>query len=97
LVIQEAAAFDKPSIVVKGSSSAEGIVDGVNGFLVDNDVHDLTKTINLLIKDPHAIQKAGSGARKSIYHPWETIVDDVYEKYIEVIKEYRQKQSGRLA
>jgi hypothetical protein len=29
----------------------------------------------------------GMTARKSIYHPWEAIVDEVYQRYIELIRE----------
>jgi len=86
LVIQEAAAFGVPSVVVRGSSSAESILDGVNGFLVENEVADLTKKIMALMQNQHAIKAAGEGARKSIYHPWESIIDDVYYRYSELIK-----------
>ena len=86
LVIQEAAAFGVPSIVVRNSSSAESILDGVNGFLIENETADLTKKIMALMHDQHAIKIAGEGARKSIYHPWESIIDDVYYRYTELIK-----------
>jgi len=88
LVLQEAAAFDVPSVIVRNSSSAEGILDGVNGFLVENEVASLATRIRDLMKHPDAIKKAGEGARKSIYHPWEAIVDDVYQRYVELIKEH---------
>jgi glycosyltransferase involved in cell wall biosynthesis len=89
LVIQEAAAFDIPSVLVRNSSSAEKIIDGVNGFLVENDLGDLTKAISGLMNNRQAIRKAGEGARKTIYHPWEAIVDDVYQRYTDIIKEHR--------
>jgi 1,2-diacylglycerol 3-alpha-glucosyltransferase len=89
LVLQEAAAFDVPSVVVRNSSSAEGILDGVNGFLVENEVASLASRISELMKHPNAIRKAGEGARKSIYHPWENIVDNVYQRYAELIREHQ--------
>jgi 1,2-diacylglycerol 3-alpha-glucosyltransferase len=89
LVMQEAAAFDVPSIVVKHSSSSEGIMDGVNGFLIENNKYSLVKKIDELMKDQQLIKKAGEGARKSIYHPWKSIVKDVYARYVEIIKDYR--------
>jgi len=95
LVMQEAAAFDVPSIVVKNSSSAEGIMDGVNGFLIENTTNSLVKKINELIKNHDAIRKAGEGARKTIYHPWESIVKDIYLRYVEIIKDYRLQNSSR--
>jgi glycosyltransferase involved in cell wall biosynthesis len=89
LVLQEAAAFDIPSVVVRGSSSAEGILDGANGFLVENDVVSLANKLIDLKKHQDAIKKAGEGARKSIYHPWEGIVDDVYQRYVELIRAHQ--------
>ena len=86
LVMQEAAAFDIPSIVVRNSSSAEDILDGINGFLIDNNADHLAKTIMELMQHPESIQRAGEGARKTIYHPWESIVDDVYLRYLDLIK-----------
>jgi len=95
LVMQEAAAFDIPSVVVRNSSSAESILDGVNGFLVENESADLSKKIIELMQDQHAINKAGEGARKSIYHPWESIIDDVYLRYTELIKYHKTGKSGK--
>jgi 1,2-diacylglycerol 3-alpha-glucosyltransferase len=89
LVIQEAAAFDIPSVLVRNSSSAEGIADGVNGFLVEDDAACLSKKIIQLMSHRQVIRIAGEGARKSIYHPWETIVDDLYLRYLDVIKAHK--------
>ncbi len=89
LVLQEAAAFDIPSVVVRGSSAAEGFHDGLNGFLVENEVTSLTKKIIELMEDPDAVKKAGEGARKTIYHPWENIVDDVYLRYTDIIRKHQ--------
>ncbi|MEI6297355.1 MAG: glycosyltransferase [bacterium] len=89
LVLQEAAAFDIPSVVVRGSSSAEGFHDGLNGFLIENDVSSLTQKISELMENPDVIKKAGEGARKTIYHPWENIVDDVYLRYADIIRKHQ--------
>lgn len=86
LVIQEAAAFDVPSVVIRNSSSAEGILDTVNGFLIDNETSALAKTLSDLMEYPESLRKAGAGARKSLYRNWETIVDEVNMKYAEIIK-----------
>jgi 1,2-diacylglycerol 3-alpha-glucosyltransferase len=90
LVLQEAAAFDVPAIVVRNSSSAEGLLDGVNGFLIENEVTSLANRITDLMMHPEAIKNAGKGARKSVYHPWESIVDDVYLRYADLIREHRK-------
>jgi 1,2-diacylglycerol 3-alpha-glucosyltransferase len=89
LVIQEAAAFGVPSVVVKNSSSSEGIIDGVNGFLIENETTSLTTKIDDLMKHPDIIKKSGEGATKSLYHPWEEIVDKVYLRYMELIRKHQ--------
>jgi len=89
LVLQEAAAFDVPSVLVRGSSSAEGIHDGLNGFLVENQVASLANRISEIMENPEAIRQAGEGARKTIFHPWESIVDYVYIRYTEIIRKHQ--------
>lgn len=91
LVIQEAAAYNIPSVVVKNSSASEGIVDGVNGYTVENDVDDLVNKLQWLIFHPLQVKWTGEGARKSLHHPWEEIVDDVYQRYVDLIKEHTPK------
>ena len=95
LVMREAAAFDLPSIVVRNSSSAEGIMDNVNGFLINNNESALADKIIDLKGNPHTIKKAGEGARKSIYRHWETIVDEVAIRYEEIIRNYTEKQKEK--
>ena len=89
LVLQEAAAFDVPSVVVRNSSSSEGIIDGINGFLVENDTASLASKLREVMMHSDVLKKAGEGARKTIYHPWETIVEDVYHRYVDLIREHQ--------
>ncbi|MEI6683712.1 MAG: glycosyltransferase [Bacteroidota bacterium] len=89
LVLQEAAAFDVPSVVVRESSSAEGIHDGLNGFLVENTTTSLVNKISEIMDYPDTVRLAGEGARKTIYHPWESIVDFVYIRYTEIIRKHQ--------
>ncbi len=95
LVTQEAAAFDIPSVVVANTPSAGSIIDGVNGFLIENEAGDLTRKIVALMKNQHAIKKAGEGARRSLYHPWESIMEDVYYRYTELIKSHKYPIQGK--
>jgi len=96
LVMKEAAAFDVPSLVVKNTSSAEGILDTINGFLINNTAASLAKKILELKSSPDAIQRAGEGARKSIYRTWESIVDEVCQKYEDIIKLHAEKKRKHL-
>ena len=89
LVLQEAAACRVPSVVVNGSSSAEQVRDGINGFITENETGALATLLADLAGKSEKIAKAGDGARKSLYHPWEGIVDEVYQKYTELISRHK--------
>jgi len=92
LVMREAAAFDVPSIVVRNTSSAEGVLDDVNGFLINNSASSLAEKIIALKNNPTTIKRAGEGARKSIYRHWESIVDEVNIKYEDIIRRHKSIQ-----
>ena len=91
LVMREAAAFDVPSIVVRNTSSSEGILEDVNGFLISNSAASLAEKIMDLKSNPQAIKRAGEGARKSIYRHWESIVDEVNIKYEDIVNQHKSK------
>ena len=78
MVVREAAVNGTPSVLVRGSCSAEGIEDGVNGFLCEDDPEDLARVIRAAL--PRA-KKAGEAARRTIPKSWDEIISDVIEKY----------------
>lgn len=91
IVIQEAAAVGTPSLVVAKSNAAEGIVDNVNGYLSDNDSVSYANRIMQIVKDREALKNVGEKAKITIYRNWENIVDEVNERYIEIIRHYKRK------
>ncbi len=95
LVIREAAAFDVPSVVVRNTSSSEGIMDDVNGFLVNNSPAAIAEKVIQLKQHPELIKRAGEGARKTVYRHWESIVDEVNIKYEEIIRWHKSHSTIR--
>lgn len=91
IVVQEAAAVGTPSLVIARSNAAEGVIDNVNGFLSDNDSTAYANRILQIIRDREALKNIGRKAQVTIYRNWENIVDEVHERYIEVIKDYKRK------
>ncbi len=81
----EAAAHKKPSFVINGSGSAEGIIDGVNGFLCEENEYDLAKTINAAI--PH-LRETGENAALTVYRSWEQVAEEIYPMYENVRHRY---------
>ncbi len=87
LVVREAAAMETPSVVVRGSSAAEGIRDGENGYLCEDDPESLAAVIGRALGDRAALAAVGRNARATIPIPWSTLVDDVLARYAAIINE----------
>jgi glycosyltransferase involved in cell wall biosynthesis len=91
IVVREAAAVGTPSLVIAKSNAAEGIVDNVNGFLSDNDSISYSKRIIEIIRKRDELKNIGNKAQATIYRNWESIVDEVYERYMGIIESYNRK------
>jgi len=81
LVIREAGALHTPSVLVAGSSSAENIQDNFNGFLTENTVESFSSKLTELINSPEKIQITGLNASQSIARSWESVTDEVLDRY----------------
>jgi len=86
LVVMEAAAFGVPSLLIRDSGAAEGVVDGVNGFLAENSVQAYAAKLRQVIAHPEAAARAGAGARQSLYRSWQTAVAEVRDRYISLVR-----------
>jgi len=92
VVTREAAALGTPSVIVRGSNAAEGIIDGKNGFLCENTSEDLASVMLHVAKDRDLLRQAGDMAQKTIFRSWEDIVDTfVVPKYLDIIRNFRGK------
>jgi len=85
LVVYEAASFGTPSVVVRGSSAAEPIIDGENGFLCEDDTFDLARVMEGAITDIERLRTAGALARRTVPKIWDGIMDSVLERYENLI------------
>lgn len=93
LVVREAAAMGTPSVVVRGSSAAEGIRNGFNGYLCEDDPGDLASVIDDALSDPTKLARVGQTARETIPIPWSDLVDQVLENYGRIIRERGTKEA----
>ena len=89
LVVREAAAVETPSVMVRGSAAAEGIVHGENGYLCENTADDLARVVDAALDDPDSLARVGRRALETIPIPWTNLVDQVLENYERIIKEHR--------
>jgi glycosyltransferase involved in cell wall biosynthesis len=81
LVVREAAAMHTPALLLEGSTAAEIVRDGVNGFLTQNNKNAMAAKIRQIISDQPLLYAAGLNASKSIAQSWESIIDTVRWRY----------------
>ena len=85
MVVREAAVMGTPAVMVRGSSAAEIIRDGENGYLCENRPDDLARVLRGILDDPEAAVRVGESARETIPVPWEKIMEQVTERYQRLI------------
>jgi glycosyltransferase involved in cell wall biosynthesis len=88
LVVREAAAFKTPAVLLRGSTAAEVIRDSENGFLADCHVDDFAARIIAILGDPHALERAGEGAQRTLCRTWEDVVREVRERYLQILAQW---------
>ena len=81
MVVREAANAGTPSIVVRGSSAAEGIDDMVNGFYCEDDSASIEQVIKKAFADREKTAMIGLEAKETIPVAWDDLIDTVIDRY----------------
>ena len=81
MVVREAANAGTPAIVTRGSSAAEGIDDGVNGFYCDDSSQSICEVIKKCFADRERTARIGLQAKETIPVAWDNLIDTVLERY----------------
>ncbi len=89
LVVREAASFRCPSLVLKETNVSEVIKDNYNGYLSDSNSLSYAQRIISALNDRNK-EKVGITAQQTIAINYEKIIDEVYERYCEIIKFSKQ-------
>ena len=91
MVLREDAAMNTPGLVVRNSCSAEGVIDGVNGFIADNESPEaIARTIIRALPD---CKRVGEKARETIPVSWDRIMDQVLEEYRRLMASHVHRHS----
>jgi 1,2-diacylglycerol 3-alpha-glucosyltransferase len=85
LVIREAAAMGTPAVLARGSTAAEVIRDGENGFLADADPDALGRRVVDVLGDPAALSRAADGARRTLCRSWESVAREISARYLALL------------
>ena len=92
LVVREAASRFTPSIVARGSNTAELFHDGLNGFIADATVDAFANCLRYLLERPCLIDVAGRGAAQSLARPWRDIAIEVLDRYKHAIARKKNRK-----
>ncbi len=91
LVVKEAAACGCASLLVAGSCAAEGITDGRNGILAQENATDCAARILQILQTSEGVQHMGQLASQEIYLSWEDSVKKAYRRYEEICAAWPRK------
>ena len=89
LVVREAAASDLASIMIKDSCASEGVTDGRNGFLIDENAEAMAAKLKQILSIPGTAERVGKCAGDELYSSWSDAVAKAAERYEIVIDRYR--------
>ncbi len=89
LVVREAAARSLASVLIKGSCAAEGVTNGVNGFLVDENAASMAVLLARIIDKKELMRSAGERAASDLYISWADAIKAAYDRYPAVIENYK--------
>lgn len=90
MVVREAANAGTPSIVCEGSSSAEIIDDGVNGFCCKDDPESIYEVLKKVLADRENTRRVGEEAKETIPVAWDEIIDMVIDRYQYLIDKHQK-------
>ncbi|MBQ8918234.1 MAG: glycosyltransferase [Oscillospiraceae bacterium] len=96
IVVKEAAACDCPSLLLRGSCAAEGVVHGKNGLLCQEDPQSFADALEVVWNDPAKLKAMGLDAAETVYLSWEDAVARAYARYQEVLANYDRTKKHRL-
>jgi glycosyltransferase involved in cell wall biosynthesis len=87
LVQIEAASQKTPSLFIRGAATAQTVTEDVNGYLSDDDPSVYAKKIIEIFKNSRQYKNVCEQAYKDLYKTWEHTTVEVYNKYLELIKQ----------
>ena len=93
IVVREAAACGLGSVLIAGSCAAEGVTDGRNGYLVEENADAMAALLLRLGDDLSAMHEVGERAMEEIYISWADSVSAAYDRYQVILEE---KRAGKL-
>ena len=93
LVVKEAAAAHTVSLLIKDSSSADGVNHMDDGVLIEENAASMTKAMLPFFENPTLWKTMGERASETLYLSWEDSVAKAIKQYEEVLKRCPKSKS----
>ena len=90
LVVREASACSLASVLVKDSCASEGITDGVDGLLIEENARSLAKCLRGIMDKPEKMKEMGRNASANLYLSWDDSVSRAVNRYAFVMDSYKR-------
>nr|MBD5376895.1 glycosyltransferase family 4 protein [Bacteroides sp.] len=88
LVVREAAMMGTPAVLLEGSTAAEVITHGENGFLTGRTPQEYAVAVTRLHDDPDMLTRIADGARRTLSRSWDNVMEEVMQRYDDIIARY---------
>jgi len=92
IVVREAAACGLGALLIRGSCAAEGVTDGQNGLLMEENAESLCSRVLFACQHPEATRRIGDSAMRELYISWDQSVSRAEERYQVVLDRYRSRE-----
>ena len=86
----EAASQKTPVLFIEGAATTATVTNNINGFIAKNDVLNYAKSIIKIIDNDKLLKKVSNNAFRDLYKNWDDSIQDIYKKYVELIKEKKK-------
>lgn len=90
LVVREAAACSLASVLIDGSCASEGVTNGTDGLLIQENAASLAVCLARIIDHRDVMAKIGENASENLYYSWEDSIGAAIERYNIVIENYKR-------
>ncbi|MBN2658905.1 MAG: glycosyltransferase [Spirochaetales bacterium] len=97
LATREAAGLFVPTVFIEGATTANGIIDNENGFLSRDTSEAYAERISEIMADKERLRRTGAGAHRDLYRSWESVAGIVYDKYSQLIEEYKFSKLKKIS
>lgn len=88
IVVREAAACSKASVLLRDSCASEGIEDGRTGLLIDETGQSMAKCLSYACDHREEIAALGKTAMDEIYISWDDAVSKAVKRYEQVYEKF---------